>query len=486
MNAIPAPAGLPPLGEIMHGLLAAAWRRRYVIVLPVLLLPPLAAVVGSLVPLSYETRMSILVQEPGRFNPFLEDLSVRSNLRDRMDGLRALLTSRHVLLPVAEDLGMIAHGASEGDQSRAVAALSADVSVQLIGQEMVELRYRARRPDAMDRVLSRVGERFIERVRGPEDSSLRESVAFLGRQLATSQAGLEAAETELSVFKARNAQQLPDLRTANLQRLAILREQLSDREVRLAGAEREVAAVNDRLLQTDPVIGRIEQDIVAAMSELSGLRARYTDQHSAVVATQRRLARLEEERATLLANAGRAAPFDGARLWNFAATAAARGEGTQMLLVSQVGSLEQARGRLETLRGETANVRAAAQELDRHIAGSGEVERELRGMEREVAVQAELTQALRTRFERARVTADLAQQQAPERIKVIDRPYEPTAPTKPMMMIFAIAGIVGGLALGIGLAALLDLMDSALRRIRQAEHATGVPVLARIPRGAAA
>ena len=482
--AVTSPPGLPPLAEILHGLLAAAWRRRYVIVLPVLLLPPLGALIGSFVPLSYETRMSVLVQEPGRFNPFLEDLSVRSNLRDRMEGLRALLTSRHVLLPVAEDLGMVAPRASEGEEARAVGELASSVAVQLIGQEMVELRYRARRPEGMDRVLSRIGERFIERIRGPEDSSLRDSVTFLERQLGQAQGALETAETALAAFKSARAAQLPELRAANLQRLAQLREQLAEREVRLAGAEREVASVNQRLLQTDPVIGRIEQDIVAAMSELSLLRARYTDEHSRVQATLRRLERLEEERRALLAAASRAAPFDDARLWNFAAVAAARGEGAQMLLVSQVGALEAARTRLETLRGEAANVRAAVAELERVIAGSGEAERELRALEREVAVNAELTQQLRSRFERARVTADLARQQAPERIKVIDRPYEPSAPTKPMTMIFALAGLAAGLALGIGLAALLDLMDSTLRRIREAERVTGVPVLARLPRAA--
>ncbi len=476
-------AGLPPLGEFLHGLLAAAWQRRYVIVLPILLLPPVAAAIGSFVPLSYETRMSILVQEPGRFNPFLEDLSVRSKLRDRTDGLRALLTSRHVLLPVAQDLGMVGPGASEGDQSRAVAELAGSVRVQLIGQEMVELRYLARRPDGMDRTLARIGERFIERVRGPEDSSLRESVGFLERQLSQAQETLRVNETMLSAFKARHAQSLPELRAANLLRLAQLREQLAEREVRLAGAEREVAAVNDRLLQTDPVIGRIGQDIVAARNELSHLRARYTDEHSRVQATQRRLERLEEERGTLLASANSAGAFDGVRLWNFAAVAAARSEGAQMLLVSQVGALEAARARLETLRGEAANVRVAVEQLQHTIATSGEVERELRALEREVQVNGELTQALRTRYERARVTAELARQQAPERIKVIDRPYEPTAPTKPMTLIFALAGIAGGLALGIGLAALLDLMDTTLRRIREAERLLGVPVLAWLPRG---
>jgi polysaccharide chain length determinant protein (PEP-CTERM system associated) len=470
----------PPLSEIFHALLAAGWRRRYLIIVPLLILPVLGGLVGSFVPHSYETRMSVLVQEPGRFNPFLEDLSVRSNLRDRMDGLRALLTSRHVLLSVAEDLGLVQPGASESEQSRAVSSLSSSVSVQLIGQEMVELRYRARRPEGMDRVLAQIGQRFIERVRGPEDASLRDSVTFLGNQIHDAQAALNQAEQALSTFKSRFAAQLPDMRAANLQRLAQMREQLAEREVRLAGAEAEIASISSRLLQTDPVIGRLEQDIVAARGELALLRSRYTDAHSRVQAALMRAESLEQERDSQVARTGIA--MDDTRLRNIASVSATRGDGPQPLLVSQVAILDQARARLGQLRGETESLRTAAADLARHVANSGEVERELRGLERDVAVQADLTQQLRRRFETARVTADLARQQAPERIKVIDRPFEPTAPIKPMTIIFALAGIAAGLALGIGLAALFDLMDGSLRGIRATEKLLGVPVLARLPR----
>jgi polysaccharide chain length determinant protein (PEP-CTERM system associated) len=470
----------PPLSEIIHALLAAGWRRRYLIIVPVLLLPVLGGLVGSFVPHSYETRMSVLVQEPGRFNPFLEDLSVRSNLRDRMDGLRALLTSRHVLLSVAEDLGMVQPGATEAEQSRAVSSLASSVSVQLIGQEMVELRYRARRPEGIDRVLAQIGQRFIERVRGPEDASLRDSVSFLGNQIQDAQAALNHAEQALSSFKSTHAAQLPEMRTANLQRLAQMREQLAEREIRLAGAEAEIASISSRLLQTDPVIGRLEQDIVAARGELALLRSRYTDAHSRVQAALNRAESLEQERDSHMARSGVA--MDDTRLRNIASVSATRADGAQPLLVSQVAILDQARARLGQLRGETESLRAAVADLARHVANSGEVERELRGLERDVAVQADLTQQLRRRFETARVTADLARQQAPERIKVIDRPFEPTAPIKPMTMIFALAGIAAGLALGIGLAALFDLMDGSLRGIRATEKLLGVPVLARLPR----
>ncbi len=472
----------PPLTEVIHNLLAAAWRRRYVIALPILVLPIIGGILGTFAPRSYEARMSVLIQDPGRFNPFLEDLTVRTNLRDRMEGLRALVTSRHVLAEVAKDLEMIPRDANDRQQSAAVSYLAAGVTVQLVGQEMVELRYRAANPAGMDRVLSRIGERFIERVRGPEDSSLRSSTHFLEGQLREAQGELDEVETRLSAFKTDHATQLPDLRAINIQRLAQLREQLAEREVNLAGTEGEIGAISERLLQTNPVLGRIEQDVVAAMGELALLRARYTEDHSRVQAVQFRLDRLEIERRILLEAVRSAPPLDSSRLWNLAAMAQPRAEGgAQPLLISQIGAMATIRDQAEHLRAEVTNLKRAISELEARIAGSGEVERQLRGLDRDVAVKADLVTTLRRRFEMAQVTTDLAIQQAPERIKIIDRPFQPTAPMKPMALIFTIVGLVAGIGMGVGLAALLEFMDSTFRKPRDVEKATGLTVLARIP-----
>ena len=179
----PTTMGKVPMLEIWYSLIAAVWRRRYVIALPIVLMPLLGAVIGHFMPRSFETRMSILIQEPSKLNPFLEDLSVKTNLKDRMDALRALLTSRYVMAGVAEDLGLLKGDSSEAAQDRVVADLAGAVSVQLIGNEMVELRYRAASPFGIDRVLMRIGERFMQRVAAPEDSSMRSSVTFLEAQL---------------------------------------------------------------------------------------------------------------------------------------------------------------------------------------------------------------------------------------------------------------------------------------------------------------
>lgn len=470
----------PAIVETMQGLLTAAWRRRYLIVMPMLFLPVLGGVAGHFAPKSYETKMTILIQEPGKLNPFLEDLSVKTNLKDRMPALTSLLTSRHVMQSVANDLGLIRPDSKDRDIDYVVADLSGSVAVQLIGSELVELKYHAPTPVDIDKTLMRIGERFMERVEAPEDSSMRNSVSFLDHELADATKRLDAAEGEVSDYRAKNALSLPDQRGTNLQRLAAQRDALAEREVKLVGAQTDFDETRSRLAQTDPVIGRLEQDIVATRGDLALLRSRYTDEHSKVQAMQRKLERLEEERASLVAAGQQAPPVDMDRMWNMAAVTHKEGDGSQPLLVSQVAMLEAARTRLQELRSETENLRRSVAELSAYVEASGEVERELTKKQRVVTETLDLVTSLRKRFEMAKVTGELSRFQAPERIKVIDRPSVPNKPTKPLTILFGVGGFVGGLLLGIGLAVLLEMGDTSVRRIRQMEKLTGVPVLGRL------
>lgn len=469
-----------PLLEVTHGVLAAAWRRRYAIVLPILLLPVFGGVIGHFAPRSYEAKMSILIQEPGKLNPFLEDLAVKTNLKERMAALQALLTSRYVMLGVAEDLGMLDKSATTVKQDQVVSDLSSAVTVQLIGNEMVELRYRSRQPVGMERVLTRIGERFMERVEAPENSSMNDSVSFLGTQLKEATDRLARAEQSLSDFKSANSQELPDLRGANVQRLTQLNDTLSERQVQLSGAEAQLASMTERMSQTDPVVGRLEQDIVTVRSELALLLSRYTEQHSAVQAAQRKLQRLEQERDELLRSAPAPAAGDADRMVNMASVAGSQAGGSQPLLVSQASTLEAARNRVEQLRSEVANLTGLVAELRARVDSSGEVERQLRDKEREVSVASDLVAQLRRRFDMAKVTGDLSRFQAPQRIAVIDRPVDPVKPISPVALLFTIGGLFGGIFLGIGIAVMMEMMDTTVRTARALQKLTGVPVLARI------
>ena len=74
-------------------ILMAAWRQRYLILIPIIIMP----LVGGLIALTrgkiFDTHTTILVQETSKLNPFLEDLSVSTNLKERMSALNTLVHS---------------------------------------------------------------------------------------------------------------------------------------------------------------------------------------------------------------------------------------------------------------------------------------------------------------------------------------------------------------------------------------------------------
>ena len=66
-----------------------------------------------------------------------------------------------------------------------------------------------------------------------------------------------------------------------------------EKQTDLAGAEAAMEEFNSNLSQTNPVMGKLEERLIAIRAELSLLRSKYTEQHSKVQAALRELNRLE-------------------------------------------------------------------------------------------------------------------------------------------------------------------------------------------------
>jgi capsular polysaccharide biosynthesis protein len=79
------------------------------------------------------------------------------------------------------------------------------------------------------------------------------------------------------------------------------------------------------------------------------------------------------------------------------------------------------------------------------------------------------------------MSTDLERRQEGEQFRVTDPATLPDAPSFPNRPLFALGGFGGGLALGLGLAFLLEMQDTSLRTERDVEVSLRLPVLAMIP-----
>lgn len=470
-----------PWQVYIHLWLKKAWSFRYAIVAMLVLMPILGFGAGTVRPKQFETTMTVLIQESAKHNPFLEDLAVETRIGDRIAALKALLHSRHVLLGVATDLGWVDEDTPDGDVEWTLERLSSALKVRLIGDELVELRYRRETPEEIDKVLIAVARRFMDKVLAPEQSSIAGSQRFLEEQIKQSELELIEAETKLATFMSQNAASLPDLHAGNVRRLADMRLALSEKTTALQGAQARYTALIERLAQNNPVVAEVEQQIIEISGRLAALRSRYTSLHSEVQAAERKLARLSAERDAMLTGAPKLTEAEVEEIWTAAARAATPETGLQVLLVSQIENLHLAKAEVIDLDRQTETLRQEVGDLERIVLGFGEIETQLGRLHSDVTVKRDVHASLQERAQMAQVTGALGQFEAPERVKVIDHPTIPTRPVGLPPIAFAIAGLMIGVFCGGGLVAASELVDGTVRTRAELEHLTGVPVLARVP-----
>ncbi|GAK86827.1 polysaccharide biosynthesis chain length regulator SypO [Vibrio ponticus] len=228
------------------------------------------------------------------------------------------------------------------------------------------------------------------------------------------------------------------------------------------------------------MIGKIEDQIIEIRSQLTLLQAKYTDNHSAVQAKKRELNRLENERNLLL---DVEQPNIGSdQLWDIASTSSFSDlNQVQPLLVTQLHSLQLVRSRYESLSEETKSLRGMIKQIEQDAQSFGNTAKTMRRLERDAKLKRQLYDELLQRYEMAQLTGSLGVFEQNKRVKIIDLPYTPNTPSNLPTMIYVLAGLVGGLGLGVGLAIIFELSNSAVRTADQIARSTGYQVITAIP-----
>jgi polysaccharide chain length determinant protein (PEP-CTERM system associated) len=411
--------------------------------------------------------------------------TVTTPIEDRLRSLQEQILSTSRLEQVIRELGLFVEMREKRPMEEVVAAMTEQVSVSNVRGDSFRVSFTSGDPVVAKKVTERLAAMFIDENLRDRAIQAEGTSDFLETQLETARVRLTEHEKRLEEYRLRYSSELPTQLQANVQLIVGQRQQLQvmtesidrdrDRRLVIEKAMHDLAAGElapaDALAAGEHAANGPLQRLETARANLRALELRLKPDHPDVIAARRQVAELDAQVASLASGAPASA-----------GKAPAASDVTRQLRVKQyqaeIDALDrQIRGK-ET---ELARVRQTIDEYQRRVDAAPTRETELTELMRDYTTLQNMYTSLLAKKEESKLAANLERAQAGEQFKILDPARVPEQPFSPNRLQMNLFGIIVGLSLGIGLAAVLEFRDTSLRTEDEIVRLFALPVIALVP-----
>jgi polysaccharide chain length determinant protein (PEP-CTERM system associated) len=364
-----------------------------------------------------------------------------------------------------------------------VEVMRQQVKPEPIRGDMFRISFVAQDADIAAKVVTRLADMYIEENQRDRTLIAEDTNEFLDSQMVEAKTRLIEHERKLEAYRLKHAGELPSQFQANLQMIQTTRVQLQavtdslnrDRDRRvtleaaLADAQRgDLSAGRSALgLAADATGDPLDR----ARAELRELQRRLTDSHPDLVAKRRQVEELERQAAALApAAAASAAQTEGLRT------------STREVRIGQIKSeMDKVDAQLREGEAEEARLNGVIADYRRRVEAVPVRETEMTELMRDYETLQRTYTNLLSSKEASSIAANLERRQIGEQFKVLDAARPAERPFSPNRVRLNLMGALAGLALGLGLVALLEYRDTTFRTEDEVLQVLNMPVLAVIP-----
>ena len=231
-------------------------------------------------------------------------------------------------------------------------------------------------------------------------------------------------------------------------------------EVRTRLEAEDPTLVSSTTISNNPMVTTYRSALFQLETELAGLLNQYSEQHPQVQTVRAKIAEVERQ----LSNEVERIVSNETRTFN----------PIYQSLLGELTSLETDsvlfESRLSALENQIMKMNERLEELP-------EKELQLARLIRDQSVAEQIYLLLRNRYEEVRITE--AMQTAD--VMVIDPSVTPRRPIKPRVSLNVAIAAFLGLFVGVGLAFVLEFLDTSIKSVEEAEAYLDLPVMGRIP-----
>jgi polysaccharide chain length determinant protein (PEP-CTERM system associated) len=469
-------------------LVQVARRRKWLILLPALLIGLIGAGLVAFMPNVYRSETLILVV-PQRVPESYVRSTVTARIEDRLHTISQQILSRTRLEQIVTDFNLYAKERADKELMEDIVERmrTRDIGIDIIKGDAFRVSYQAADPRTAMRVTERLASLFIDESLRDREVLAEGTSQFLVTQLDEARRQLVLTENKLQEFQRAHNGELPAQMAANLQgqhnaemALQSLGEDLNrDRERRLL-LERKVTDLLEEPVETktaDPakpeLAQTMEDELRLAEQALLAVELKLKPEHPDVKKQRRAVDELKARVAAMKVEGTLAARPTGA--------AVTMDPAKRKRLLEARADLENLDRQLQAKIAEEGRLRGLVGMYQSRIEATPVREAELAALSRDYETQQLTYRGLLQKKEESQMAANLEKRQIGEQFKILDparMPERPASPDRPRLyLIAALVAIVTGL----GCAALAEFFDKSLRSESDVRAALNLMVLATVP-----
>ncbi|MFK5948351.1 MAG: hypothetical protein QM500_06240 [Methylococcales bacterium] len=470
-----------PLDEVLFALIGEIFARRNSIFVMFVIISLTLLAVGSVWPKRYTSTSLILADESNILQPLMQGTAEATRVTDYVTFAKDIVFGEKIMNQILLEAGWLKTNPSEVEQARIKKALKEKITVN--GKRgSIRIEYTDTKAMRAYITAKRMAELFIEE---GESSKINESQAaydFIEKQVNEYLEKLTSVEEKLREFRSNN----PDARSG-------LDAEVSNRITRLSSdIERTHLELRETMIRADSLQKQLSGEAAITISQskegqyrakisnlqasLETLRLDYRDTYPDIVRLKHQIEDLKismnneiinrEEAKTKAASTGQIY-FDESILLN--------------------PLYQQLRRDASTTETQIATLRARMNEMNKMLEKEYERAKRIHGGEaslakltRDYQVNQEIYQDLLRRMERARVSKNLDRENQGLTFRIQEPAKIPLLPTGVRFLHFALAGLVLGLAIPIGLIYFMLQADPKIRFPQIIVEELNIPILAEI------
>lgn len=511
--------------------LAIFKRRQWQFALPTVALAILASLVAFLLPATYRSSATILIER--QVIPVdLVQSTVTSFADQRIQVISQRVMTTANLSQLIERYGLYPDLRAKVGMNMAVAEMRQRIKVDMISADVMDprsgraqeatiafsLAFEDGSPGLAQKVTSDLVSFFLKENLEERTAAASETTNFMQAEASRLGEQVNTLEARLAAFKEEHSNTLPEVMSLNRELMMRTEERVRDNAQAIESLEQQAVYLESELAQIDPsAFGGAPVQGSGPAAQLADLEARYallkgrySPQHpdrlrmEKEVAALRRLvgeasldalkARLSEMKSELalrrkrytndhpdVVTLQRSISTIEAQIATARVTGGSAADVGNPVYLQLRTRLEEARQKIAALKQATTALEQDRADYETRVMESPKIEQQYRALTRDYENAMSKYREVREKVMQAEMAQSLETSRKGERFVILEPPLFPERPSKPNRPAIMVLGIVLAFAGGIGHLALREVLDKGIYGARAVQTLTRIPLLGVIP-----